>query len=87
MTKINWDDPAARLALIEQVGHEEYNRLIKQHIEDSVVARVNGYAIRPVGTRFGRLYQVDDPDRVVAFRDHEEAERYAQSLPQKRAQP
>ena len=83
MTKINWDDPEARLHLIEAVGHEEYNRLMKQHIEDSAVATVNGYRIRPVGTRFGLLYQVDC-DEVVAFRTQAEAEAHARSLPARR---
>jgi hypothetical protein len=78
---MDWDDPGARLNLIEAVGPDEYNRRIRQHHADSTVATVNGYRIRPVGSRFGRLFMVEGPGR--AYRTQEEAEAYAASLPDK----
>lgn len=56
---MNWDDAKARFQLIEAVGVAEYNRLLRQHQKDSTVAVVNGYAIRPVGSRFGRIFMLD----------------------------
>jgi hypothetical protein len=57
---MNWDDPAARARLIERVGIDEYNRLIEEHMEKSIVARVDGYSIRPiVSARFGRIFMID----------------------------
>ncbi len=76
---INWDDPAERALLIETVGAEEYTRLHKQHLEEIVVARVCGHAIRPVMTRFGRLYQVGLGG--TAFRTLAEAEAHARNNP------
>lgn len=63
---MNWDDPVERAALIERVGPQEYNRQILQHHEDSAVANVNGHRIRPVGTRWGRLFQVDGTNKAFA---------------------
>jgi hypothetical protein len=76
---MNWDDPAARLALIERVGHAEYNRQIKAHQDASVVATVNGYPIRPVGSQFGRLFAVGGTD--MAFSTLPQAEAYAKAQP------
>jgi hypothetical protein len=45
---MNWDDSAARLALVESVGIKEYNRRITEHIESRP-------PIYPVNTRFGTL--------------------------------
>lgn len=73
---INWDDPAARLALIEQVGAAEYNRLHQEHRDQSVLETVNGHAIRPTNTRFGRLFMVGDTGK--AFATIEEARAFAQ---------
>lgn len=75
---MNWDDPEARLALVERVGHTEYNRLIAaHHAAASVVATVNGHPIRPVNTRFGRLFQVGKTGR--AFSTQPEAETFAKT--------
>jgi hypothetical protein len=64
MNNINWDDPAARLALIERVGHEEYSRLIGEHFRKQTITVVNGYGIRKINTRFGQLFMVDgSPDQ------------------------
>ena len=77
---MNWDDPVARLELIDRVGLDEYNRQIRAHISESVVATVNGHTIRPVnGGRWGRLFHVDGTQR--AFRTQAKAETFATSLP------
>lgn len=56
---IDWDDPAARAKLIEQVGPAEYERLQQEHFTDSTIIKVNGYAIRPVqSSRFGRIFMI-----------------------------
>jgi hypothetical protein len=60
MMTINWHDPAERLALVERVGVEEYNRQHAEHMRRSVVATVNGYKIRrTVSQRFGVIFMVD----------------------------
>lgn len=56
---MNWDDPVARYRLIDRVGVSEYTRLQKLEHERQVVERVNGHAIRKVGSRFGTIYMVD----------------------------
>jgi hypothetical protein len=63
---MNWNDPKARAALLEQVGPAEYNRLIAGHRQLTVISRVNGYDIRPVPSRFGRLFAIDGTDRAYS---------------------
>ena len=83
---MNWDDPIQRAELINRVGPTEYNRLIQKHFEDSTVAIVNGYRIRPVSSQFGRLYLVSGTNG--AFRKLEEAKKFAASrAPGKLAAP
>lgn len=60
---MNWDSPEARLALIEAVGPEEYNRQFQEHRRRSVIETVNGHDIRAVHSRFGRIYMVDGTNR------------------------
>jgi len=55
---MNWNSPEQRLALIERVGIDEYNRRMKQHLAKSVVETCNGHDIRTVSTPFGRLFHV-----------------------------
>jgi hypothetical protein len=74
----DWDDPASRARLIESVGAEEYNRLFAEHRRKSVVATVNGYDIRPVLTRLGRLFAVDGTRQ--AYTTLKQAKAYAESL-------
>lgn len=76
---MDWDDPAARLALIEEVGPDEYNRRMQQYHEESVVSRVGGHAFRPVNTRFGRLFSVGSTGK--AFSTLKQAEDYASEHP------
>lgn len=76
---MNWDDPAARLALAESVGPDEYNRRVLEHIKKSTILTVNGHGIRPVSSRFGRLFMVGKTGR--AFSTMVEAEDYAGKIP------
>ncbi|THK37629.1 hypothetical protein EHS39_13400 [Ensifer sp. MPMI2T] len=76
---MNWNDPAARLALIEQVGVDEYNRRIKDHFDEMTVSVVNGHAIRIVdSSRFGQLFLVGDTG--IAFAKFEQTEKHANSI-------
>ena len=76
---MNWDDPAERLELLEREGAQVYNRLLTQHLVESVVSRVGGHAIRPVNTRFGGLFAVDSTG--MAYATLEEAQRFARDQP------
>lgn len=76
---MNWDDPAARYNLLSEVGPAEYNRRFEQHLEDCVVSRVAGHCIRPVNTRFGRLFSVGSTGK--AFGSQQQAEQYALENP------
>lgn len=60
MNTVNWDDASSRAAFIERVGPAAYNRALDKHFKDITIDVVNGYAIRPVQTRFGRLYAVGE---------------------------
>jgi hypothetical protein len=79
---MDWDSPEQRYALINRVGINEYNRLILRHFEDSRVATVNGYGIRPVGSRFGRIFMVEGTNK--GYSTLEAAKEYAASLPESR---
>src|SRR5262245_1044233 len=61
---IDWNDPEARLALIERVGTEEYNRLVRVYQEAN--------PIQVVPSRYGVVYWVTDAQ--VGFSTREEAE-------------
>lgn len=76
---IDWTDPAARAALAERLGPAAYNQAHAKHIATSIVATVNGYRIRPIQSRFGRLFAVAGTD--TAYPTLAEAEAYARSLP------
>jgi hypothetical protein len=76
---MNWTDPEERLALIERVGIDEYNRLLKEEQDRNTVEdAVNGHHIRTVLTRFGRLFMVGDTGR--AFQTPAEAARFATKI-------
>lgn len=86
---MDWDDPAQRAKLIEavyrgpiklpQFGPAEYNRQHAAHMADSVVSTVNGHPIRPVMSRFGRLYSVGATGN--AYKDLKDAEAFAARAP------
>jgi hypothetical protein len=76
-TAINWDDPEERAKLVESIGLEAYNEALAKHIEQSTVAIVAGHSIRPVETRFGKLWLVGNTGR--AFSTLKQAETWASS--------
>jgi len=76
-TAINWDDPEERSRLVEKIGLKAYNDAFAKHIEQSTVAIVAGHSIRPVETRFGKLWLVGNTGR--AFSTLEQAEAWAGS--------
>jgi hypothetical protein len=73
---MNWDDPQARLELIERVGIGEYNRLIGEYLRASVISTVNGHPVRRRASAYGPVYCVGS----VAFSTLDEAERHARQL-------
>lgn len=83
---MNLNTPEGRLAATHALGHDGYNAAMKAHIDTSVVATVNGYRLRWVDSRFGRLCQVLDADGV-AFQTMKQATTHANSLPAFRAPP
>lgn len=76
---MNWNDPSARGRLLQQVGPAAYNELFKRHREASTLRTVAGHAIRPVQTRFGRLFHVGETR--MAFATLAQAEAYAEAHP------
>jgi hypothetical protein len=64
--EINWDDPEARLALVERIGVEAYNRAFGDYVARN--------PIRAVSSRYGTLYLVSGTGKAFATR--EEAEEY-----------
>jgi hypothetical protein len=55
---VNWNDPISRGEYLERVGIEVYNEALAAHLEASIVAVVNGYAIRPVASPHGPVFIV-----------------------------
>lgn len=76
---MDWNDPAARARLIEQVGPAEYARQQAANRAAIVIETVAGHALRPVSSRFGRLIAVGDTGN--AYRDIADARRYAEANP------
>jgi hypothetical protein len=72
---MNWNDPAERLALIERVGPKAYNEAHLQHMKDETIDTINGHAIRPVQSRFGRLFVVGTTGK--AFSTIDDAKKFA----------
>lgn len=75
---IDWNDPAARFHLADSVGTDEYNRLFHEHVKSDTVAIVNGWRIRPTGSRFGTIFLVVGAD--VGYSTQAEAEAHAGRL-------
>jgi hypothetical protein len=81
---MDWNDPAARAALAEQVGPAEYNKRLAEHREASVICEVAGHKIRPAHSfRFGSLFLVGDTG--VAFSTFAEAKQHAEENPVREA--
>jgi hypothetical protein len=70
---IDWDDPEQRLALIERVGVDEYNKQMLAHLERSMGATIDRHAIRHVLALFDLVDVVpmaidwDDPEQRLAI--------------------
>lgn len=75
----NFDTPEGRLAAAESLGPDGYNAAMKAHHKASEIATVNGYGIRSVASRFGRLFMVVGTD--AAFSTIEAATAHANGLP------
>lgn len=77
-TSYDFDTPEGRLAAITELGIDGYNAAMAAHIADTCIETVNGYGIRPVSTRFGRLFAVDGTTYASSTLDG--ARRHAESL-------
>ncbi len=75
---IDWSDPAARAHLAERISVTANNAAFTAHRATSVVETINGHAIRPEQTGFGRLFVVGDTGNAYAFMP--DAVRYANSI-------
>lgn len=58
------DTPEGRLAAVEALGPEGYNRAMADKLVRDTVLTVNGHPIRTVMSRFGRLYAVGATGRA-----------------------
>jgi len=76
---MDWNDPVERSRLAEKLGPAGYTLAFEEHVRASTVATINGHAIRPVRTRFGRLYKVGATGR--AHPDLEQAKKMAREAP------
>lgn len=76
---IDWNDPAARAALIERIGAPAYNAALAEHYGKCVQTYVNGHAIRAQQSRFGRLLAVGSTGN--AYAELADAIRFANSIP------
>jgi len=80
---MDWDDPAARARLISEVGPERYETLRRENFRATIVETVNGFDIRPVGSRFGRLFACYDQRKqlsMVAFPTLDDARAYCKRV-------
>lgn len=84
---MNLDTPEGRYAASQTLGPEGYNKAMAEHIKAGTVATVNGYSLRWVSSRFGRLCMVQESPDKVAFRTMKEAVAHANTLPPFRAPP
>lgn len=78
-TTYDLDTPQGRYAASQALGTAGYNAAMKAHHRAGFVVIVNGYGLRWVSTRFGRLCQVYGEG--TAFHTRDEAEAYARTLP------
>lgn len=80
------DTPEGRYAASQVLGPDGYNKAMADHIKASTVATVNGYSLRWVASRFGRLCSIVEAGGI-AFRTLDEAKAHANGLPPFRAPP
>jgi hypothetical protein len=79
------DTAEGRFAASQQLSTAAYNRAMADHIAKSVIETVNGHGIRPVQTRFGRLFHVGTTGS--AFRTIDQAREFASAQPVLTPQP
>jgi|GEM_PF-2722687 len=72
---MNWDNADERARLAIRLGPEAYRKAFQDHVKATTVAIVNGHRIRPVKSRFGRLYQIGTTGK--AHQDLEQAKQIA----------
>jgi hypothetical protein len=72
---MDWNNPEARLAMLERVGVNEYNRLHAEKMKADTVETVSGHAIHKMQSGFGQLFAVGATKR--AFKIMEEARAFA----------
>jgi hypothetical protein len=81
---MDWNNPAARFALIRRVGVAEYQRLMNEYGEENrertTVAAINGRSIWPVECKYGRVFALQGS--TVAFATLEGAIAHARTLPE-----
>jgi hypothetical protein len=70
---MDWDNPTERYQLIERLGIDGYNAALAARQRQSTLATVNGYAIREINSRFGRLFAVGGTDKAFCTRAEAEA--------------
>ncbi len=75
----DFSTPEQRSTLAESLGAEKYNEEIEKWFTATSVSVINGYRIRPVMTRFGRLFSVDGSN--TAFQTLDQACKHACLLP------
>ena len=75
---IDWNDPVARARLIDRIGPAAYEKAQQENVAATALCVVNGYPLRPIQTRFGRLIQVYGDTR--AFTTLEAAKAHAVTL-------
>lgn len=66
---IRGDDSLARFEYIEKHGPQMFNKAMAIFHEKQAVANVNGYRIRAVMCRWGRLYTIDGLNKAYTNLD------------------
>lgn len=62
----NLSTPEGRHAAIEKLGPAAYSAAFEAYRTAAILTAMSGHAIRPVNTRFGRLFAVGDTGRAFA---------------------
>lgn len=75
---IDWNNPVARLKLLDEVGPQAYNEAIEAWFAKCTVEICNGYALREIASSFGKVISVDGTRQ--AFKDLERARSFAMGL-------
>lgn len=71
------DTPEGRYAASQAMSVDAYNAAMKKHLIASAIEVVNGHAIRPTFSRFGRLFAVGTTG--TSFSTLEAARKFAET--------